>query len=134
MITIKTIIEVIGFPAEHVDKTMNQIVERVEKEDGIKVVQKVVHKSNPIKKFFSAFVELELDVDDLERLFRFCLDYHPSSVEIQDKKSIEIESRELTIIINDMLGILHQYNMLTKNLEAQLIQIKRQSEPSPKKK
>ena len=123
MLTVKTIIEVIGYPADHVDNTLNQIIEKLEKEDGIRIIAKIIHKSKQLKKFFSAFAELELDIDNLQKTVQFCLDYHPSSIEIQDKETLKIETLELTKSLNDILATLHRYNMLTKNLEAQLIKL-----------
>ena len=121
MITIKTIIEVIGYPADHVDSTLSQIIEKLEKEDGIRIINRIIHKSKQLKKFFTAFVELEIDIDNLQKTVQFCLDYHPSSIEIQDKENLKIETKELTNSLNDILGTLHKYNMLTKNMEAQLM-------------
>lgn len=127
MLTVKTIIEVIGFPEEHVDNTLKQIIEKLEKEDGIRVINKEVAKAKQFKKFFSAFVELELDIDNLQKVVHFCLDYHPSSIEIIDKERLHIERLELTNSLNDLLATLHKYNMITKNLEAELIMLRRKS-------
>lgn len=125
MITVKTIIEVIGFPEEHVNNTLIQILDKLEKEDGIRIIKKETAEARQVKKFFSAFVELELDIDDLGKVMNFCINYHPSSIELEDTESIELEGREITNMFNDLLATLHKYNMLTKNLEAQLIMLKK---------
>ncbi|MDP2946608.1 MAG: hypothetical protein Q8N88_00700, partial [Nanoarchaeota archaeon] len=91
--------------------------------DGIRIINRIIHKSKQLKKFFSAFVELEMDIDNLQKTVQFCLDYHPSSIEIQDKENMKIDTKELTNSLNDILGTLHKYNMLTKNMEAQLISL-----------
>lgn len=127
MLTVKTIIEVIGFPSDHVDKTLLQIIEKLEREDGIRIINKEIAKAKQMKKFFSAFVELELDIDNLQKVVHFCLDYHPSSIEIMDKERLHIERLELTNSLNDLLATLHRYNMITKNLEAQLMLSKKNS-------
>jgi len=126
MLTIKSIIEVIGFPAEHVDKTMLNVLEKLKKEDGIKIVNKQIYNAKQVKQFFSSFVELELDIDNLTRVIHFCMDYHPSSIEIEDRGEIKVNTQEINNALNDLIATLHKYNMITKSQEAQLIKLKKE--------
>ena len=108
---IRTIIEVIGKPPEHIKKIIDSIVNMIKKEKNIKVIKQDIAPPEKIKdETWSTFAELELELPDLLTLNHFCFFYLPSSVEILDTTEIKIKTQELTNSINDMLARLHQYN------------------------
>ena len=61
MITIKTLVEIAGFPESHVNEIMEKIIEKLEKENGIKIIKKNVGKAEKVKEMYSSFADLELD-------------------------------------------------------------------------
>jgi len=131
MITIKALIEIVGFPEAHVNETMEKVVEKLEKENGIRIINKKIGKAEKVKEMFSSFADLELDMDDIENLMSFCFNYLPSSVEIQDVTELTIKTKNLTGSLNDMLGKIHEYNHLLTNIHAENIMLKQKLGQSP---
>ena len=128
MITIKTLVEIAGFPESHVNEIMEKIIEKLEKENGIKIMKKNVGKAEKVKEMYSSFADLELDVDNLQVLMGFCFDYTPTSIEIVDIKELTFKVKELTNSLNDMLSKLHQYNYLVTNMHAENTVLKQKLE------
>ena len=119
--TIRALIEVLGFPEEHIKEIVKKVLEKLEKEDGIEIINKEIHETQTVKEtFFSCFTELELKIHDLSILLKFCYDYLPSNIEILDADNITIPSREFNLSINEMLERLHQYNIIVNNLSNQV--------------
>ena len=132
MITIKTLVEIAGFPESHANEIMEKIIEKLEKENGIKIIKKNVGKAEKVKEMYSSFADLELDVDNLQVLMGFCFDYTPTSIEIVDIKELTFKVKELTNSLNDMLSKLHQYNYLVTNMHAENTVLKQKFEKSSK--
>ena len=119
-LSIRAIIEVLGFPQAHVDEVMKKVVEKLKGEEGIKVIKEDVSPAEVVKQeMFSSFVDVEVEIDGLEKLNYFCFHYLPSSVEVLDVESIDVSGREFTNYLNDMLATVHQYNMMLANLRAE---------------
>lgn len=130
MITIKALIEIVGFPENHVNESMEKVLEMLSKEPTMKIIEKAIEKAKKIKELWSSFVELEIDLDDLTALNKFCFDYLPTSIEIQDVKEVKFEAKEITNFLNDMLAKIHQYNHAVRNLHAEIIILKQKLEKS----
>lgn len=118
--TARAIIEVIGYPGEHIQKVIEKVVEKIEKtEEGIDVIKKDMAEPKLVKeKLFSTFVELELKIENQLRLNHFCFDYLPSSIEILDIENMNIKANDFTNGLNDLLARLHEYNVALSNLKA----------------
>lgn len=119
-IVVRAIVEVVGFPKEHVDETMGKVLENLRKEEGIKVVKEDLAPAEEGKgKMFGCFATLELSFADIRRLHHFCFYYLPSSIELVDADSVTMSASEFTSTMNDLLAALHQYNMVVSNLHAE---------------
>jgi len=131
-LTVKIILEVVGSPKEHVEETLTQISDKLEKEEGIEIINKHVEEVKPFKKFFSSFIDLELKVINNNKLIAICFDYMPSSVEIIEPSKLQLESKDMTDILNDLLARLHKYDMIVRNMHAENIVLKRDINNKPK--
>ncbi|MBI2148076.1 hypothetical protein HYU23_00190 [Candidatus Woesearchaeota archaeon] len=119
--TIRAIIEVLGFPEEHVKEVTQKVVEKIKSEDRINLINSKISEPEKVKeKFFSCFAELEMKIHDFSKLLGFCFDYLPSSLEILDTEKITIPAREFHLAISEILDILHNYNITVNNLSARL--------------
>ena len=117
MLNVRFIIEIAGYPKEHIEETMKGVVEKLKKEK--KVVNFKIFEAEQKEKLFSTFSEIEIDVEDFDELMGICFDYMPSSVEILKPDKFNLESKDFENFINDLLAKLHQYDMIIKNLKAQ---------------
>jgi len=125
MIKINTIIEVVGFPREHVDETLDSVLDKLKLEDGIIVLNKKITKAKKIGEMWSAFVELEIETKDLQKLSYFCFNYMPSSIEIIDKGRLDLSVNDVSNVFNDLLSKIHQYNVILKNMQAENVIMKK---------
>lgn len=132
-IKIKAIIEIAGFPEEHVKNTMDMVMENLSKEKGVSIIKKEVAPVKSVEKMWSTFAELELKMENFTELNDFFFNYMPSSVEIIEPVKMNINSNEMDDLINDMLARLHNFTMFLKNLQAENTVLKREINAEKKK-
>ena len=119
MIKIRTIIEVVGFPEDHIKDAIIKIVDNIKEKKHIKIVNMYIEETKKLDKMFATFAELELDMPGLQDVIDFCFDYLPSSVEILEPEYINEKSIDLAGVLNDLMLKLHEYNMVIRNLQAE---------------
>ena len=100
-------------------KSAQEIVEKIKEEK--KLLKYNIFEAQEKEKLFFTFTEMEMRFDNVEGLIGFCFDYMPSSVEILGEKEINVKREEIENVINDLLAKLHEYDMVLKNLRAELI-------------
>ena len=120
----KAIIEVADSPKEHIEEVMTKVVEKIKSEQQI--LKYKIFEAQQKEKLFFTFTEMEIDFSNFEKLIGFCLDYFPSSIEIIDEE-VDIKREELENVTNDLLAKLHEYDMILKNLKAELYLLKNKS-------
>ncbi len=125
-IEVKVIIEIAGFPEEHVKKTMDMVMDRLKNEKGIKINNKKVEEVKKVKEVWSTYADMELEIENMETLNNFCFNYMPSSIEIINPDKLNIESQEISNLMNDLLARLHNFSMFLKNLQAENINLKKE--------
>jgi len=126
-INIKAIIEVAGFPKEHVEKTMVKVVEKLKQDFKVnkQEVYEAVALKDKMEGFWSTFCDIELSFDKIENLIIFCFEYMPSSIEILSPENLTFNNIEIGNVLNDLLARLHHYDMVVKNLTASNKMIKK---------
>lgn len=119
-IDIRAIVEIAGFPKEHIEETMVKVVEKLKQD--FKVSKQQVYEAVALKDkmegFWSTFCEIEISFKNVNELIIFCFEYMPSSIEILSPEEINFKGNEVNSIFNDLLSRLHQYDMIVKNLTA----------------
>lgn len=115
----RIIIEVLGVPKEHVEKTIRGYVEKLKSEKDIGVIKEDFSDAEKKQNFFAAFVELEIITKGPEILAGICFDYMPSSVEILEPETFQFDSLDFAQFINDLLARLHNIDMQLKNSVAE---------------
>ena len=115
---VRTIIEIAGSPKEHIEEVMKKMMEKIRSE--INVISYNIFEAQPKNQMFFTFTEMEVNLENFESLVGFCLDYFPSSVEIMED-NVDIKREELENVMNDLLAKLHEYDMILKNLRAELM-------------
>lgn len=128
MIKVRVIIEILGSPKEHVEETINRVVKKIEEESDIKLINGKSYEATEVKGLWSTFAELELEFNRLYDLIGFSFDYMPSVIEILEPEKMDINMGDVNELLNDLLAKLHNYDMVTKNLSAENILLKRQLE------
>lgn len=116
-IEIRAIIEMLGAPKEHIEQTLKEYVTKL-KEEGKKVNSEIYTPAEQKGKFFSTFVEIELDFEKMEHVLDFCFDSMPSSIEIMSPEKLHFDSSLLTGFLNDFQAKIHQVDSLIKDTSA----------------
>lgn len=114
-----TILEILGKPKEHVEKTIRDYVQKLRDDDAYVVLSEKFSEAEEQEesKMWSAFVELEMLCKGLESVVRFCFEYMPSSIEIDKPDRMEVSSTITNRTFNDLMARLHKVDMIVKQLK-----------------
>ena len=121
-ITFRAIIEVLGKPQEHVEKSLKGYVEKLKENEKYEVLKENIA---PIKKrdeeeLWAIFAELEISTNDPQNLINFCFEYMPSLIEVIEPKKLTLSDANLTMFLNDIQAKLHQVDMIAKQVKMEL--------------
>lgn len=119
MIKIRTVIEIAGFPKEHIEETMQKVVTTLRQDKEVVVLNVSIAETQQVKTMWSTFCEFELQFSTEQQLLTFCYDYTPSYIEIIEPLEIVMNSTDFGSFMNDFLGKLHQYNAVITNVNAE---------------
>mgnify|MGYP006282711031 CR=1 FL=1 len=115
----RVIIEMMGAPKEHIEKTMKILLEKLQSDEEVTLVGHETADATQKEKYWSLFTEAEVSVKNIPDLIGFCFDYMPSSVEILSPSKFTFNSHDFAGIINDMQTRLHQIDMVLKGVNAE---------------
>lgn len=114
------IFEMLGRPAEHLKKTLEEFVERIGKENGIEIRNKVINEPKKIEtsgqELYTSFAEIEAEVKDILSLIRLVFTHLPSHIEIIEPEEIKSRNSELNNLMNELTIRLHRYDEIAKSL------------------
>ncbi len=129
-IRIKSILEIMGAPKEHVEKTMEMVLAKIKENKDIKLFYEKPSEPAQVegRPFWSMFTEVELGFKDEAGIMGFCFDFMPSSIEILDPLNFKFKKDSLEDMLNDLIARLHHYDMMVKNIHAQNIVLKQEIE------
>ncbi|MCK5107296.1 MAG: hypothetical protein KAQ83_01075 [Nanoarchaeota archaeon] len=120
-IQVAFIVEMMGKPQEHLEKTLKEYVDNLKKDKHIEFINEDYAESEPVEDstMFSTFVELEVLMKDPKKIMDFCFDFMPSSVEIIEPTTLHIKNEDLNSLFNDLQARLHKVDMVAKNANQQ---------------
>ena len=127
-IHVRTIIEMLGMPKEHVIDTLKSYVNKLDESDDFIVLNEGYSDPEEKENMFSVFVEVEMLVKGVENVSFYCFDYLPASIEILEPTSLKYSSHHLTDFLNDLLGRLHSLDMNFKTDKAKIDKLNANSE------
>ncbi len=118
------ILDVIGKPPEHLIKSLERIIEEMEKEKGIVVKSKQIKE--PVlmkdqKDFYTTFVEVEVEAEEILYFFALMFKYMPAHIEIISPELIALSNNGFNEILNELTRKLHGYDEI-----ARIIQMEKQ--------
>ena len=112
------IIEILGRPEETVKEALQSMVTRLGAEKGIKIVKKNYHDPKKVEKsadLFTAFVEIEVELDSISNYFGIIFAYMPSHIELIYPENVSLSNSALNEYGNALAQRLHHYDSVTKN-------------------
>jgi len=119
-IRVLMIIEVIGRPKEHLTETLNNLIEQIDSEKGVRVRDKKINE--PIlmkdeKDFYTSFAEIEIEADGIMNVVGLMFKYMPSHVEIIYPEFIAIKNNSWNDILNELTRRLHGYDEVARIIQ-----------------
>ena len=113
----KVIIEVLGKPKEHVEKSIRLYVDKIKEDSDLILLKSDFADCEEKDGFWATFVELEMVVKGIRKLIAFCFDYMPSSVQVLKPESYNLSRAMIEDFANDLQARLHQVDMIIKQLK-----------------
>lgn len=108
----RVIIEMLGAPKEHIEKTMKDYIGKLKKEQT--VLKSEIAEAEPKENIFTIYSELEIRFEDLSGLLDFCFESMPSSVEVVEPGELSISLSKLNGFLNDLQARLHEADAIVK--------------------
>lgn len=116
------ILEVIGFPSEHLTETLEKLVKEMGEEQGVKILEKKMHPPVLLKEqknFYSSFAEILIEVEDILSIAILIFKYMPSHVEIISPQSITLANTGWSDILSELTRRLHGYEEIVRIMQAE---------------
>lgn len=110
----KIIIEVLGKPKEHVEKTIRNYVDKIKNDSSFIVLNSEFADAKEKEELWAMFVELEMVIKGIPKLIAFCFDYMPSSIEILKPEEFSMKKSTVEDLLNDLQARLHNVDMVIK--------------------
>ena len=131
------IIEVIGKPAEHLNKTLENLIKQINEEKGVIVKNKKINEPQLLKdqkEFYTNFAEVEVEVEEILFLAMLMFKYMPAHIEILSPENIILSNNGLNDILNELTRRLHGYDEVARVIQSEkAILEKKLRELMPKK-
>ena len=125
MITARLIIEIAGYPKEHIESVMKGVMEQIKASND--VLSYDIYEAKEVEQMWSTFTEMEINFKELKDLIAFCFDKMPSSIEIVEPENLHIKGKDLEDLLNDLMSKLHEYDAEVKRLRLDNLAFKNKS-------
>jgi len=110
-IRVNVLLELIGNPKEHIEKTLNALVKQLkENENLIWIKEEIGAPEETADKLWGAFCEAELLFVDFYTLGEFAFTYSPAVIDILGPEKITIKDKEMTDFFGEILSQIHSIN------------------------
>ena len=118
---VSAILQIVGKPKEHVDKTLTTFVEKLKTAHdlGYQIYQAEIHEAQlqeDTESLYSAFADVEMICNDIKSLMYFCMHAMPASVEVIEPEEFTFPSHAITDIMNDFVARIHETDDVAKKI------------------
>jgi len=123
-LTALMVFEIIGRPPEHLTKTLNEIITKIDDEPRVSVKEKKIAEPKLIKEqknFYTTFAEVEVEVEGILDLVVLCFKYMPAHVEIVNPELIAVTNNSWSDILSEIVRKLHSYDEVARVLQNEKI-------------
>lgn len=130
-ITAVLILEIIGRPPEHLVETLKQIVGKMGEEKGVVINKHKIHDPHELKDkkdFFTTFVEIEVEVEEILYLAMLMFKYMPAHIEVIEPELIALTNNGWNDIMNELTRRLHGYDEIARVMQMENSMMKKKLE------
>jgi len=121
-LTAMMIIEVLGRPKEHLTETLNEIVKQISEEKGVNVKEKRIKEPELMKDqkdFYTSFVDIEVEVDEILKLVILMFKYMPAHIEIIHPELVALTNTSWNDVLNELSRRLHGYDEMARIVQVE---------------
>lgn len=116
------VLEVIGRPPEHLIETLNELIDKIDNEQGISVIDKKINEPVLMKErndFYTSFAEIEVESEEILNLAILVFKYMPANVEIISPELIALTNNGWNDILNETIRRLHGYDEIARVMQVE---------------
>jgi len=121
------IFEILGKPAEHIKITLEQLIDRLGENKGVKITERKVHEPHQVEQegeddaykiegLFCTFAEVEIEVDELNLLLAIVFNMLPSSVQVIEPAEFRMKNFDLSSFLSELVVRMHKYDEISKTM------------------
>ena len=121
-IRVMMVIEVLGRPPKHLEKTLTDIISKIDNEKGVSVKTKKINKPTLVKDqkdFYTNFVEIEVEIEEILSLAILLFKYMPAHIEIIHPELIALTNNGWNDILNELTRRLHGYDEIARVIQVE---------------
>ncbi len=117
----RAIIEVLGRPKEHVEKTIKEYLDKLKQDKNYQIISQEIAESKKQEKeeMWVIFAELEVRTASVDNIIGFCFEYMPSMVELIEPSKLTLKDVTISNFLNDLQARLHQVGIMAKQLKSE---------------
>ena len=122
------ILEIIGRPKEHLVQTLDKLIEAINKEKGVRVIEKKIKDPVELKNnkdFYTTFAEIEIEVEGILQIALLMFKYMPANIEIIEPELIALSNNGFNEIFNELARRLHAYDEMARILQIQTAKLQK---------
>jgi hypothetical protein len=131
------IIEVLGKPPEHLKETLNEIINKIDKEKGVEVKEKKISEPKKLEDsgkipdnfdkkqmtslegFYTNFAEIEIEIEEIFNLVTLMFKYMPAHIEVISPELIALTNNGWNEILNELTRRLHGYDEIARVIQVE---------------
>ena len=116
------IIEVLGKPKEHLMETLEDFAKKIAEEKRVKIVEKKIKEPVLLKDqkdFFTSYMEVEVELDEIFLLSGLMFKYMPAHIEILSPENLILSNNDFGSILNELTRRLHGYDEIVRVVQAE---------------
>ena len=111
------IIELIGKPKEHIQKTIKDYVDAIDKNENYTLIKKNIAKAKKTDEgMYGVYAEIEILTKEIQGVLAFCFNYMPASIEIIEPSKLVFDNVGMTNVVNELQAKLHEVDMIAKQV------------------
>jgi hypothetical protein len=120
------LLEIVGKPAEHVEKAIRAVMGQIKDTEGIEVLDEDIGKPEKTDDgFYGVFAEFDAYVQNLQRVGYLATNYTPATIELVEPEEMQVGFDEFNEVFGDTLSKLHMNNMQINELKQRRQQMTR---------
>lgn len=136
-IHVSLMLEVLGTPPEHLVETLNELINKMGSEKGVKIKNKEIHEPVELEGnegFYTTFADIEVEVESLREIITLTFRYMPSHIDIISPENLRLENNYFNEVFNEITRRLHAYDEVARILQNEMQILKKKLDDSADKK